>query len=91
MDGSIGTLTNLVFQGLSYPNFITTNNLLLKTVRKSIRLAHACLQACDRGLDIVAADEWLKQRRSHRGYSDQMDAAFTKLYFPCDMVAAEKE
>ena len=91
MDGSIGTLTNLVFQGLSYPNFITTNNLLLKTVRKSIRLAHACLQACDRGLDIVAADEWLKQRRSHRGYSDQMDAALTKHYFPCGMVAAEKE
>ena len=47
------------------------------------------MQAYDRGLDIVAADEWLKQRRSHRGYSGQMDDALGKLYSPCGKVAAE--
>ena len=30
------------------------------------------------GLDIEAAEEWLKQRRSHRRYS-----VLDKLYFPC--------
>ena len=91
MDGSVDTLTILAFQGLSYPNYVITKNFVLKTVRKSIRLAHACLQAYDRGLDIVAADEWLKQQRSHRGCRGQMDAALGKLYFPCGKVAAEEE
>ena len=31
----------------------------------------------------MAAEEWLKQRRSHRGYSGQMDDVLEKLYFPC--------
>ncbi len=30
---------------------------------------------------MVAADDWLKQRKSHRGYSGQMDAALGKYYF----------
>ena len=48
------------------------------------------MHSVDKGLDIVAADEWLKQRRSHRGYSGQMDAVLEKLYFPCGRVAAEE-
>ena len=32
---------------------------------------------------IVAAEEWLKQRRSHRGFSGQMDDVLEKLYYPC--------
>ena len=47
--------------------------------------------AFDRILDIVAADDWLKQQRSHRGYSGQMNAESEKLYFPCGRVTAEKE
>ena len=65
-DRSMDTLTDLVFQGLSYPNHNIMNNLILKTIREYIRLAHAYLLAYDRGLDIVAADEWIKRRRSHR-------------------------
>ena len=56
-----------------------------------IRLTHAYLLTYDKGLDIVAADDWLKQRRSHRGYSCQMDAVLDNLYFPCGRVAAEEE
>ena len=85
------TLTNLMFQGLSYPTHNNMNNLIIKTIRKYIRLTHAYLLAYDKGLDIVAADDWLKQRRSHRGYSGQMDAVLEKLYFPCGRVAAEEE
>ena len=47
------------------------------------RLTRAYLLAYDKGLDIVAAEEWLKQRRSHRGYSGQIDDVLEKLYFPC--------
>ena len=53
------------------------------TIRKYIRLTRAYLLAYDKGLDIVAAEEWLKQRRSHRRYSGQMDDVLDKLYFPC--------
>ena len=43
VDGSIDTLTNLVFQGLSYPNYNITNNLILKTVKgPSGSHMHAC-------------------------------------------------
>ena len=91
VDGSIDTLTNLMFQGLSYPTHNSMNNLTIKTIRKYIRLTHAYLLAYDKGLDIVAADDWLKQRRSHRGYSSQMDAVLAKLYFPCGRVTATEE
>ena len=53
------------------------------TIRKYIRLTRAYLLDYEKGLDIVAAEEWLKQRRSHRGYSGQMDDVLEKLYFPC--------
>ena len=85
------TLTDLVFQGLSYPNHNIMNNLILKTIREYIRLAHAYLLAYDRGLDIVAADEWIKWRRSHGGYCGQMDAGMEILYFSCRRLAAEEE
>ena len=87
------TLTNLMFQGLSYPTHNNMSNLTIKTIRKYIRLTHAYLYllAYDKGLDIVAADDWLKQRRSHRGYSGQMDAVLEKVYFPSGRVAAEEE
>ena len=57
------TLTNLMFQGLSYPTHNNMNNLTIKTIRKYIRLTHAYLYllAYDKGLDIVAVDDWLKQ------------------------------
>ena len=38
---------------------------------------------------MVAADDWLKQRKSHRGYSGQMDAALGKFSSPCGKVTAE--
>lgn len=38
--------------------------------------------AYDKDLDIVAAEEWLKQRRSHKGSSGTMDAVLEDLYFP---------
>ena len=65
--GSMDTLTNLMLQGLSYPTPNNMNNLTIKTIRKDLRLTHAYLLAYDEGLDIVAADDWLKRRRSHRG------------------------
>ena len=66
VDRSMNTLTNLMFQGLSHPDYNTMNNLTLNTIRKYIRLTHKYLSAYDRVLDIVAADEWRKQQRSQR-------------------------
>ena len=56
------TLTNLMFQGPRYPNYNTMNNFTLK-------LLESTLLARDKGIDIVGADESLKQQRLHRGYS----------------------
>ena len=83
VDGSMETLTRLMNEGLSYPNNDDMKNLTACTIRKYIRLTRAYLLAYDKGLDIVAAKEWLKQRRSHRGYIGQMDDVLEKLYFPC--------
>ena len=83
VDGSMETLTRLMNEGLSYPDNDDMKNLTACTIRKYIRLTRAYLLAYDKGLDIVAAEEWLKQRRSHRGYSEQIDDALEKLCFPC--------
>ena len=85
VDGSMETLTRLMNEGLSYPNNDDMKNLTACTIRKYIRLTRAYLLAYDKGLDIVAAEEWLKRRLtvSHRGYSGQMDDVLEKLYFPC--------
>ena len=82
VDGSMDTLQRLMYEGLSYPEHDRMQNLSLTTIRKYIRLSWAYLHAYDKNLDIVAAGEWLKQRRSHRGYSGQMDAVLEMLYFP---------
>ena len=81
VDGSMDTLTNTTFRGLSCPDYNSMNNLILKTVRGYIRLTHAHLFPCDRGLDVVAAAVWLKQRRSHLKYSGQMNAALENFIF----------
>ena len=68
---------------VSYPDDDDMKNSTACIIRKYIRLTRAYLLAYDKGLDIVAAEEWLKQRRSHRGYSGQMGDVLEKLYFPC--------
>ena len=80
---SMEILTRLMNEGLIHPDADDMKNLTACTIRKYIRLARAYLLAYDKGLDIVAAEEWLKHRRSHRGYSGQMDDVLEKLYFPC--------
>ena len=82
VDGNMSTLTLLMLQGLSYPDNNNLKNLTITTIRKYIRLTQAYLLAYDNVLDIVAAEEWLKQRRSHRGYRGKMDDVLEKLYFP---------
>ena len=67
---------------VSYPDD-DMKNLTACIIRKYIRHTRAYLLAYDKGLDIVAAEEWLKQRRLYRGYSGQMDDVLEKLYFPC--------
>ena len=57
---------------VSYPDDDDMKNSTACIIRKYIRLKRAYLLAYDKGLDIVAAEEWLKQRRSHWGYSGQM-------------------
>ena len=91
VNGSMNTLTNIMLRGLRHPNYNTMNNLTLKAIRKYIWLTHKYFLAYDRSLDIVAADEWLKQRRSHWGYIGQMDVESEKLHFPCGSVTAEEE
>ena len=73
VDGSMETLTRLMNEGLCYPDNDDMKNLTACTIRKYIGLTRAYLLAYDKGLDIVAAEEWLKQRRSRREYSGQMD------------------
>ena len=68
---------------VSYPDDDDVKNSTACIIRKYIRLTPAYLLAYDKGLDIVAAEEWLKQRRSHRGYSGQMVDVLEKSYFPC--------
>ena len=60
----------------------------MRSRRRCILLTHAYLLAYYKGVDIIAADECLIWRMSHRGYSRQMDAVFDKQYFPCGRVAA---
>ena len=64
------------------------NKLKRRSRRRCILLTHAYLLAYDKGVDIIAADECLIWRMSHRGCSRQMDAVFDKQYFPCGRVAA---
>ena len=73
VDRSMETLTRLMNEGLSYPDNDDMKNLTACTIRKYIGLTRAYLLAYDKGLDIAAAEECLKQRRSHREYSGQMD------------------
>ena len=68
---------------VSYPDDDDMKNSTACIIMKYIRLVRAYLLAYDKGLDIVAAEEWLKQRRSHKGYSGQMGDVLEKLYFPC--------
>ena len=67
------------------------NKLRIRSRRRCILLTHACLLAYDKGVDIIAADEGLIWRMSHRGCSRQMDAVFDKQYFPFRRVAAEEK
>ena len=68
-----------VIHRVSYPDDDDMKNSTACIIRKYIRLKRAYLLAYDKGLDIVAAEEWLKQRRSHRGYSGQMDDVLKKF------------
>ena len=58
-----------VIHRVSYPDHNDMKNSTACIIRKYFRLTRAYLSAYDKGLDIVAAEEWLKLRRSHRGYS----------------------
>ena len=78
VDGTMSALTPLMLQGLSYPDNNNLKNLSITTIRKYIRLTQAYLLAFDNDLDIVAAEEWFKQRRSHRGYRGKMDYVLPK-------------
>ena len=61
-----------VIHRVSYPDDDDMKNSTACIIRKYIRLTRAYLLAYDKGLDIVAAEEWLKQRRYHRSYSGHM-------------------
>jgi hypothetical protein len=85
VDGTMVTLAKLMREGLSYPDddgIAMTNNLSLAIVRKYVRLTWAYILAYNEGHDLLSADEWLKQRRSHRGYAPTMDDKLEALYFP---------
>jgi len=57
-------------------------NLPLILIRKYCRLLGAYYQAYIAGMDVVQADSWIRQHRSHRGFAAQMDDRLEKIYFP---------
>jgi hypothetical protein len=75
-NGTIVTLREAMAQGLS------SENLPLSTIRKYCRFVHCYYEAYELGLDIVRAEKWLRQRRSHRGYAPNMDSRLEAIYFP---------
>ena len=55
-------------------------------IRKFIRLISAYYIAYVDGLDLIAADAWIRKHRSHRSHSIQMDHRLEALYFPANFV-----
>jgi len=75
-DGSLETLENAMREGLKEPN------LTLCTIRKYCRLVYGYYEAYLIGHDIVTAQAWLSQRKTHRGYAPNMDYRLEAIYFP---------
>lgn len=82
-NGSVVVLRQAMVYGLS------TANLSLSTIRKYCRFVYCYYEAYAQGMDIVTAEKWLRQRRSHRGYAPTMDARLEGIYFPMGRTTAE--
>lgn len=73
-NGSMSTLTESMNYGLS------TENVSVATVRRICRYTTCYLYAYTQGMDIIQAEQWMKKRRSHRGYSTKMDSELAAIY-----------
>jgi hypothetical protein len=75
-DGKLAELEKIMNEGLS------ECILPVALVRRYIRLVSAYYMAYSGGMDIVAAESWIRKHRSHRGFSHMMDSRLEQLYFP---------
>lgn len=75
-DGKIVTLRDAMEDGLSSPN------LSIATIRRYCRVVSCYYAAYSSGMDIVSAQKWMQQHRSHRGYAKLMDARLEAIYHP---------
>lgn len=75
-DGKILTLRDAMKDGLSEPN------LPIATIRRYCRVVSCYYTAYGDGMDIVTAQKWMQQHRSHRGYAKVMDARLEAIYHP---------
>ena len=75
-NGSMSTLTESMNYGLS------PDNISVATVRRICRYTTCYLYAYENGMDIIQAEQWMKKRRSHRGYSSKMDSELAAIYYP---------
>ena len=75
-DGTLSKLKQLMIEGLGL------ENLPLCLIRKFCRLQRAYIVAYEQKMDLVTAEKWIKQRRSHRLHLHTMDDALDRIYFP---------
>jgi hypothetical protein len=84
-DGKLATLKTNMREGLSI------ENLPISLIRKYVRLSMAYCIAYDNGLDIVQAEDHIRQHRSHRRAGKTMDSILNELYYPITNTNGEEE
>jgi len=76
-----------------YKESITESVLQRALIRKFIRLMYVYLYAYDQGLDVIQAESFRRERKSHRSHSPSIDTTLEQrvqhLYHPVDNTEEE--
>lgn len=75
-DGTLETLEKNMMIGLEQENLPVT------LIRKYFRICDLYLSAYKHGLNVIQAEDWLRKRKSHRGYHEIMDKVLWQAHNP---------